>query len=107
MLYLFLMELMNFFAKGAVWKWQMIVFLLRVRSLCSRPYLNGTRWRCPRAVSTVLCVHELACQPEDCSGHGSCVGGHCVCHGGWAGPACRSLSCQSTCGDHGLCTQCE
>nr|XP_023652261.1 N-acetylglucosamine-1-phosphodiester alpha-N-acetylglucosaminidase isoform X1 [Paramormyrops kingsleyae] len=70
------------------------------------PYLDGTRWRCPRAVSTVLCVHEPPCQPEDCGGRGSCIGGRCVCHSGWAGPACRSPSCQqSACGDHGLCTQ--
>ncbi|XP_072536180.1 N-acetylglucosamine-1-phosphodiester alpha-N-acetylglucosaminidase [Salminus brasiliensis] len=62
-------------------------------------------WRCPRAVSTILCVHERLCQPEDCSQHGACVDGQCVCQPGWTGPACANLTCQPrACGDHGMCT---
>ncbi|XP_017333169.1 N-acetylglucosamine-1-phosphodiester alpha-N-acetylglucosaminidase isoform X2 [Ictalurus punctatus] len=62
-------------------------------------------WRCPRAVSTVLCVHERLCQPEDCNQHGTCVDGQCVCQPGWATPTCANLTCQpADCGDHGLCT---
>ncbi|KAK1895198.1 N-acetylglucosamine-1-phosphodiester alpha-N-acetylglucosaminidase [Dissostichus eleginoides] len=33
----------------------------------------GSRWRCARHVSTVLCVHRRRCQPADCSGHGVCT----------------------------------
>ncbi|KAG9355806.1 hypothetical protein JZ751_000648 [Albula glossodonta] len=63
-------------------------------------------WRCPRKVSTVLCIHEPLCQPEDCSGHGACVEGSCECHKGWMGLACDTLTCQApACGDHGVCTQ--
>ncbi|XP_053351168.1 N-acetylglucosamine-1-phosphodiester alpha-N-acetylglucosaminidase [Clarias gariepinus] len=62
-------------------------------------------WYCPRAVSTVLCVHERLCQPEDCSQHGTCVNGQCECQPGWAAPTCANLTCQpSACGEHGLCT---
>ncbi|XP_031432129.1 N-acetylglucosamine-1-phosphodiester alpha-N-acetylglucosaminidase [Clupea harengus] len=64
------------------------------------------RWRCPRNVSTVLCVHEPLCQPENCSGHGICVEGRCQCHPGWQDPDCASLVCQPpTCGGHGVCTE--
>lgn len=60
-------------------------------------------WRCPRVVSTVLCVHKRLCQPEDCNQHGTCVDGQCVCQPGW--PTCANLTCQhSACVDHGLCT---
>ncbi|KAF5905705.1 N-acetylglucosamine-1-phosphodiester alpha-N-acetylglucosaminidase-like [Clarias magur] len=78
--------------------------------------LNGTlanfpsdkcdeNWRCPRAVSTVLCAHEPLCQPEDCSQHGTCVNGQCECQPGWDEPTCANLTCHSSaCGEHGLCT---
>ncbi|XP_062848373.1 N-acetylglucosamine-1-phosphodiester alpha-N-acetylglucosaminidase [Trichomycterus rosablanca] len=63
-------------------------------------------WRCPRAVSTVLCVHERLCQPEDCNKHGTCIDGQCACNHGWTGPTCANLTCQPRdCGEHGLCTE--
>ncbi|KAF4087954.1 hypothetical protein AMELA_G00076980 [Ameiurus melas] len=76
-------------------------------SLASFPsdHCADPMWRCPRAVSTVLCVHERLCQPEDCNQHGTCVDGQCVCQPGWAAPTCANLTCQPVdCGDHGLCT---
>ncbi|GAA6097450.1 N-acetylglucosamine-1-phosphodiester alpha-N-acetylglucosaminidase isoform X1 [Tachysurus ichikawai] len=80
---------------------------VRDGSLASFPsdHCDDPMWRCPRAVSTVLCVHEHLCQPEDCNKHGTCVDGQCVCQPGWAMPTCASLTCQPpACGDHGLCT---
>ncbi|XP_032113951.1 N-acetylglucosamine-1-phosphodiester alpha-N-acetylglucosaminidase isoform X4 [Sapajus apella] len=64
-------------------------------------------WRCPRQVSTVVCVHEPRCQPPDCHGHGTCVDGHCQCTGHfWRGPGCSELDCgPSNCSQHGLCTE--
>ncbi|XP_041843799.1 N-acetylglucosamine-1-phosphodiester alpha-N-acetylglucosaminidase isoform X2 [Melanotaenia boesemani] len=62
------------------------------------------RWRCGRNVSSILCIHERRCQPANCSGHGDCMDGHCLCQKGWHGDACDSLVCQSACGPHGLCT---
>uniref|UniRef100_A0A673L7D2 N-acetylglucosamine-1-phosphodiester alpha-N-acetylglucosaminidase-like n=2 Tax=Sinocyclocheilus rhinocerous TaxID=307959 RepID=A0A673L7D2_9TELE len=76
-------------------------------SLANYPsdHCKTPKWRCPRAVSTVLCVHERLCQPEDCSGHGRCVEGQCVCQQGWSGPGCANLICQTECGEHGICTE--
>uniref|UniRef100_A0A8C5UFF6 N-acetylglucosamine-1-phosphodiester alpha-N-acetylglucosaminidase n=1 Tax=Malurus cyaneus samueli TaxID=2593467 RepID=A0A8C5UFF6_9PASS len=79
--------------------------------------LNGTlasypsehcMWRCPRSISTVVCVHEPGCDPPDCSGHGLCVAGHCHCDSHfWAGPACDTLDCgPANCSLHGICTGC-
>lgn len=66
-------------------------------------------WRCPRRVSTVVCVHEPHCQPPDCSGHGTCVDGRCECTSRfWRGAACNELDCgPSNCSQHGLCTESE
>ncbi|NXW50787.1 NAGPA acetylglucosaminidase, partial [Nyctiprogne leucopyga] len=63
-------------------------------------------WRCPRSISTIMCIHEPACQPADCSGHGDCVEGECRCAGDfWRGPACDILDCgPSNCSLHGVCT---
>nr|XP_015213041.1 PREDICTED: N-acetylglucosamine-1-phosphodiester alpha-N-acetylglucosaminidase [Lepisosteus oculatus] len=67
--------------------------------------LYDNMWRCPRSVSTVLCVHEPWCNPVDCSGHGQCVHGECQCIGHWMGSACDTLDCQpSACGPNGVCT---
>uniref|UniRef100_A0A8C7ZGJ1 N-acetylglucosamine-1-phosphodiester alpha-N-acetylglucosaminidase n=1 Tax=Oryzias sinensis TaxID=183150 RepID=A0A8C7ZGJ1_9TELE len=77
-------------------------------SLASYPSDHCTsdnRWRCGRDVSTIFCVHQKSCKPENCSGHGECVGGLCRCGRGWQGEACDSLLCQpSQCGSHGVCT---
>ncbi|XP_074540062.1 N-acetylglucosamine-1-phosphodiester alpha-N-acetylglucosaminidase-like [Halichoeres trimaculatus] len=63
------------------------------------------RWRCARPISTVLCIHQRRCQPKNCSGHGKCVDGRCLCEDGWEGRGCDSLVCQSEeCEPHGFCT---
>ncbi|XP_069393037.1 N-acetylglucosamine-1-phosphodiester alpha-N-acetylglucosaminidase [Paralichthys olivaceus] len=77
-------------------------------SLASYPSdhcIPDNRWRCSRKVSTFLCVHPRRCEPQDCSGHGDCVDGLCVCQRGWTGTACHKLVCQPpACGAHGVCT---
>ncbi|XP_074540328.1 N-acetylglucosamine-1-phosphodiester alpha-N-acetylglucosaminidase-like [Halichoeres trimaculatus] len=66
---------------------------------------HDSRWRCPRAVSTILCVHRPRCQPGRCSGHGECVDGRCRCQDGWRGDGCDSLVCQpDECSPRGVCT---
>ncbi|XP_060028414.1 N-acetylglucosamine-1-phosphodiester alpha-N-acetylglucosaminidase isoform X2 [Erinaceus europaeus] len=78
-------------------------------SLASYPsdHCQDSMWRCPRQVSTVVCVHEPRCQPPDCNSHGTCEGGLCRCTGSfWRGPACDELDCgPSNCSGHGLCTE--
>ncbi|NXX76194.1 NAGPA acetylglucosaminidase, partial [Urocolius indicus] len=44
-------------------------------------------WRCPRSISTILCIHQPSCEPTACSGHGHCSGTFCT------GPACHTLDC--------------
>ncbi|XP_041104705.1 N-acetylglucosamine-1-phosphodiester alpha-N-acetylglucosaminidase [Polyodon spathula] len=77
-------------------------------SLASYPSDHCTddpMWRCPRNISTVLCVHEPQCDPANCSGHGQCLLGECQCTSNWKGPACNLLECEPAgCGSHGMCT---
>ncbi|KAF1539688.1 N-acetylglucosamine-1-phosphodiester alpha-N-acetylglucosaminidase, partial [Eudyptula minor] len=63
-------------------------------------------WRCPRSISTIVCIHEPTCEPADCSSHGDCVQGECHCTGDfWRGPGCDILDCgPSNCSLHGVCT---
>uniref|UniRef100_A0ACB8FKB7 Uncharacterized protein n=1 Tax=Sphaerodactylus townsendi TaxID=933632 RepID=A0ACB8FKB7_9SAUR len=64
-------------------------------------------WRCPRQISTVVCVHEPLCQPRNCSGNGLCMVGECQCKRPyWTGPACDVLDCGPyNCTPHGTCTE--
>lgn len=80
-----------------------------LRDLSSVPSSFDSMWRCPRSISTIMCIHEPACEPADCSGHGDCVEGECRCAGGfWRGPACDILDCgPSNCSLRGVCTDCE
>ncbi|XP_051820125.1 N-acetylglucosamine-1-phosphodiester alpha-N-acetylglucosaminidase isoform X1 [Antechinus flavipes] len=68
---------------------------------------DNSMWRCPRRISTVVCVHEPRCNPPDCNGHGTCVQGTCHCNGHfWGGDDCSILDCgPSNCSLHGLCTE--
>ncbi|XP_028712129.1 N-acetylglucosamine-1-phosphodiester alpha-N-acetylglucosaminidase [Peromyscus leucopus] len=82
---------------------------VRNGTLASYPsdHCQDNMWRCPRHVSTVVCVHEPRCQPPNCNGHGTCVDGHCECASRfWRGAACSELDCgPSNCSQHGLCTE--
>ncbi|XP_053313109.1 N-acetylglucosamine-1-phosphodiester alpha-N-acetylglucosaminidase [Spea bombifrons] len=62
-------------------------------------------WRCPRSISTIICVHEPYCDPPDCGDHGQCVSGECRCSGAWTGPACDILNCGPSNCAHGNCTE--
>ena len=62
-------------------------------------------YRCPREVSTALCIHDVECIEPNCSGHGSCNLGSCSCDPPWIGEGCKSLNCSLTdCSGHGSCT---
>ncbi|CAL9706185.1 unnamed protein product [Knipowitschia caucasica] len=74
-------------------------------SLASYPSdhcIPDSRWRCARAVSTVLCVHPRRCE-AGCRGR--CESGVCVCEAGWSGDLCERAPCEDRgCGRHGMCT---
>merc|ERR1712138_143535 len=42
--------------------------------------------------------------PGDCSGHGRCFGGNCLCSPGWWGEACAVRACPRSCSQRGSCT---
>ncbi|XP_021366228.1 N-acetylglucosamine-1-phosphodiester alpha-N-acetylglucosaminidase-like [Mizuhopecten yessoensis] len=65
---------------------------------------DDTRFRCPRPVSTILCVHEPVCDPPGCSGHGQCIKGRCECYYPWTGQGCTTLKCYKDCSFNGRCT---
>ncbi|XP_054720949.1 N-acetylglucosamine-1-phosphodiester alpha-N-acetylglucosaminidase-like, partial [Uloborus diversus] len=59
---------------------------------------------CDREVSTVLCVHSPYCDPKDCSNHGKCLNGQCLCENNWLAPKCDRLFCgKHNCSNNGLC----
>ncbi|XP_053413374.1 N-acetylglucosamine-1-phosphodiester alpha-N-acetylglucosaminidase isoform X2 [Nycticebus coucang] len=67
-------------------------------TLASYPsdHCQDNMWRCPRSVSTVVCVHEPRCQPPDCHGHGTCIAGRCQCTGSfWQGAGCAGCQCEA------------
>ncbi|XP_014773319.1 N-acetylglucosamine-1-phosphodiester alpha-N-acetylglucosaminidase isoform X2 [Octopus bimaculoides] len=66
---------------------------------------SDKKFRCPREVSTILCVHEPLCDPTDCNGHGQCVFGRCNCSGFWSGDQCQTVKCENDCSEHGKCTE--
>lgn len=41
--------------------------------------------------------------PQNCSRHGACSGGSCICDGGWDGDACDREICPNSCSGHGHC----
>ena len=63
------------------------------------------QYRCPRAVSTALCVHDVQCLDPECRGHGECGGTECSCESPWTGVTCATLNCSTTdCSGHGNCS---
>ena len=66
--------------------------------------LNHPEYRCARAVSTALCVHQVECIEPDCNSHGSCDTGVCSCDPPWVGEGCEVLNCSLTdCSGRGIC----
>ena len=60
-------------------------------------------WRCPRAVSSILCIHEPSCQAP-CENDSKCISGSCQCLTGWSGSRCELAWCNNKC-RNGQCTQ--
>ena len=57
-------------------------------------------------MSTIICGHEPDCILRNCSGHGQCVMGQCICDDGWTGEACDILKCKqnNNCFPNGICS---
>lgn len=75
-------------------------------------HCQDSAYRCPRQVSTIVCIHEPRCNPKDCNNHGDCIQGECHCHANWHGPSCDQLQCgEKNCSGRGVCygvgCQCE
>ena len=52
-----------------------------------------------------MCAHEPDCVSKDCSGHGQCVMGQCLCDSHWTGDSCDVLKCQQhNCSSNGQCS---
>lgn len=70
------------------------------------PSDNCGEFSCPRPVSTIICGHEPDCILRNCSGHGQCVMGQCICDDGWTGEACDILKCKQNnhCFPNGICS---
>ncbi|ELU02036.1 hypothetical protein CAPTEDRAFT_91764 [Capitella teleta] len=66
--------------------------------------INNTTYKCERNVSTILCIHDIDCQPYDCNLHGDCFHGNCQCHDHWIGADCSQLMCgEKNCSEQGVC----
>jgi len=67
--------------------------------------INNISYGIERKVSTILCVHDIPCEPADCSGHGYCHRGQCYCSDNWCNSQCDVLQCgESNCSGHGSCS---
>ena len=68
---------------------------------------DNKAYRCPRRVSTVVCIHDPECTVPDCSGHGECNDAYqCVCRDPWIGYGCHLVNCtKSNCLEHGSCSE--
>jgi len=67
--------------------------------------MNNISYGIARNVSTIICIHDILCDPVDCSGHGHCHRGHCYCQENWHGSQCDVLQCGlSNCSGHGSCS---
>jgi len=66
--------------------------------------INNVSYSSEHKVSTILCIHDIQCNPADCSGHGYCHRGHCYCNDNWHNLRCDVLKCgESNCSEHGSC----
>lgn len=66
------------------------------------------KYRCPREVSTIVCVHDPECLDPTCSNHGSCDKGICMCTAPWTGETCNVLNCSlASCSNDGVCVNGE
>ena len=56
--------------------------------------------------SLIWCLRYEECEVPDCSGHGHCEDGKCVCMKGYKGEFCRDPDCPDPdCAGHGYCIQ--
>ena len=83
-----------------------ILILSFVYSLLNKTDGATYEYNCARNLTTVLCVHEPRCIVENCSNHGDCINGRCLCHENWEGLECNQLQCGATnCSAHGICKE--
>ena len=70
--------------------------------------IGNSQYRCPRAVSTAFCIHDVECLQPECNGHGSCDLTQCSCDPPWTGEVCDQINCFLTnCSMHGNCSDGE